>query len=54
MLEGGAVAVYGDDDVTGNCAARQMDERVREFERQLGSKTLEVGILKEELDRSRS
>ena len=54
MLEGGAVAVSGDDDVTSNRAVRQMEERIRELERQLGRKTLEVEILKEALDKSRS
>ena len=54
MLEGGAVAVTGDDDVTSNRAVRQMEDRIRELERQLGRKTLEVEILKEALDKSRS
>ena len=54
MLEGGAVAVSGDDDVTSNRAVRQMEDRIRELERQLGRKTLEVEILKETLDKSRS
>lgn len=54
MLEGGAVAVSGDDDVTRNRAVRQMEDRIRELERQLGRKTLEVEILKEALDTSRS
>jgi transposase len=54
MLHGGAAAVSGDDDVTSNRAVRQMEERIREFERQLGRKTLEVEILKEALDKSRS
>jgi len=54
MLDGGAVAVSGDDDVTSNRAVRQMEERIRELERQLGRKTLEVEILKEALDKSRS
>ncbi|MCZ4260618.1 IS3 family transposase [Limimaricola sp. G21655-S1] len=53
MLDGGAVAVSGDDDVTSNRAVRQMEERIRELERQLGRKTLEVEILKEALDKSR-
>ncbi|WPZ16172.1 IS3 family transposase [Nitratireductor rhodophyticola] len=53
MLEGGAVAVSGDDGVTSNRAVRQMEERIRELERQLGRKTLEVEILKEALDKSR-
>ena len=38
MLEGGAVAMSGDDDATSNRAARQMEERFRELERQLGRK----------------
>ncbi len=40
MLDGGAVAVSEDDDVTSNRAVRQMEERIRELERQLGRKTL--------------
>ncbi|SDY97006.1 transposase [Citreimonas salinaria] len=54
MLDGGAVAVSEDDDVTSNRAVRQMEDRVRELERQLGRKTLEVEILKEALDKARS
>ena len=54
MLDGGAVAVSEDDDVTSNRAVRQMEDRIRELERQLGRKTLEVEILKEALDKSRS
>lgn len=41
MLEGGSVAVTGDDDVTSNRVVRQLEDRVRELERQLGRKTLE-------------
>jgi len=54
MLDGGAVAVSEDDDVTSNRAVRQMEDRIRELERQLGRKTLEVEILKEALDKTRS
>src|SRR5690554_606189 len=54
MLEGGAVAVSGDDDVTSNRAVRQMEDRIRELERHLGRKMLEVEILTEALDKSRS
>ena len=54
MLEGGSIAVTGDDSVTSNKTAREMDTRIRELERQLGRKTLEVEILKEALDKSRS
>ena len=53
MLEGGSVAVTGDDEVTSNKLVRQMEERIRELERQLGRKTLEVEILKEALDKAR-
>ena len=54
MLEGGSVAVAGDNDVTSNRTVRQLEDRVRELERQLGRKTLEVEILKEALDKARS
>ena len=54
MLEGGSVAVSEDDDVTSNKVVRQMEERIRELERQLGRKTLEVEILRGALDKSRS
>jgi transposase len=48
------VAVTGDDDVTSNKTVREMEVRIRELERQLGRKTLEVEILKEALEKSRS
>ena len=54
MLEGGSVAVTGDDEVTSNRAVRQMEDRIRALERQLGRKTLEVEILKEALEKSRA
>ena len=54
MLEGGSVAVAEDDSVTGNKTVREMESRIRELERQLGRKTMEVEILKEALDKSRS
>jgi len=53
MLEGGSIAVTGDDSVTSNKAVREMESRIRELERQLGRKTLEVEILKEALEKSR-
>lgn len=53
MLEGGSIAVTGDDSVTSNKTVREMETRIRELERQLGRKTLEVEILKEALDKSR-
>lgn len=54
MLEGGSIAVTGDDSVTSNKTVREMETRIRELERQLGRKTLEVEILKEALGKSRS
>ena len=54
MTEGGAVAVQADDGVTGNGEVRRLEERVRELERQLGRKTLEVEILKEAIQKSRA
>jgi transposase len=54
LLEGGRVAVAEDDDVTSNRVVRQMEDRIRELERQLGRKTLEAEILREALDKSRS
>ncbi len=54
MLEGGSIAVTGDDSVTSNKTVRQMEDRIRELERQLGRKTLEVEILKEAIEKSRS
>lgn len=54
MSEGGAVAVQADDAVTGNGDVRRLEERIRELERQLGRKTLEVEILKEALAKTRT
>ncbi len=54
MLEGGSVAVTEDDDVTSNKVVRQLEDRIRELERQLGRKTLEAEILREALDKSQS
>ncbi len=54
MTEGGTIAVQADDGVTGNGEVRRMEERIRELERQLGRKTLEVEILKEALAKSRA
>ena len=54
MLEGGSIAVAEDDVVTGNKAVREMENRIRELERQLGRKTMEIEILKEALNKSQS
>lgn len=40
MLEGGSVAVAGDDDVTSNRQVREMEHRIRELERQVGEPDL--------------
>ena len=53
-LEGGAVAIAGDDTVTSDKTVRDLETKVRELERQLGRKTMEAEILKEALERSRS
>ncbi len=44
----------GDDSVTSNRIVREMEARIRELERQLGRKTLEVEILRKALDKARS
>ena len=44
--EGGREAVRVDDAVIGAARVRQLEERIRELERLLGRKTLEVEILK--------
>ena len=54
MTEGGQQAVSADDEVVPAANLRRLEERVRELERLLGRKTLEVEILKEALDLARS
>lgn len=54
MTDGGREAVRADDDVVPASEARRLEERVRELERMLGRKTLEVEILKEALDHART
>jgi transposase len=53
MLEGGFEAVRADEPVVGETHVRELERRVRELERLLGKKTLEVEILKEALDAAR-
>jgi transposase len=53
MLEGGFQAVAADEEVVGTSRVRDLEKRVRELERLLGRKTLEVEILKEALDAAR-
>jgi transposase len=54
MAEGGREAVRADDIVIGAARVRQLEERIRELERLLGRKTLEVEILKEALAAARA
>ncbi len=54
MLEGRSIPLSEDDDVTSNKVVRQLEDRARELERQLGRKTPEAEILREALDKSRS
>jgi transposase-like protein len=54
MSEGGREAIRADDDVAAASEVRRLEERVRELERLLGRKTMEVEILKEALDLARA
>ena len=55
MSEGGKEAVRADDEVVVAASeVRRLEERVRELERLLGRKTMEVEILKEALDLTRA
>ncbi len=54
MREGGGEAVRADGAVVSDAEVRRLEERVRELERQLGRKTLEVEILKEALAKSQA
>jgi transposase len=54
MSEGGREAVRADDEVVPVAEARRLEERVRDLERLLGKKTLEIEILKEALELARS
>ena len=53
MSEGGKEAIRADEDVLSASEARRLEERIRELERLLGRKTMEVEILKEALDLAR-
>lgn len=54
LADGGTAAVGSDEDVVGASEVRKLEARIRELERQLGRKTLEVEILKEALDKSQA
>src|ERR1700756_4485570 len=53
MSEGGKEAVRVDEDAVAASEVRRLEQRVRELERLLGPKTMEVEILKEALDLAR-
>ena len=48
------MAVGSDESVVGNSEVRRLEDRVRELERLLGRKTMEVEILKEALAKSQA
>jgi transposase len=52
--QGGATAVGSDEPVVGSSEVRRLEERIRELERLLGRKTMEVEILKEALRRTQA
>ncbi len=54
MSDGGREAVRADDEVVAAAELRRLEERVRDLERMLGRKTLEVEILKEAHDLARA
>lgn len=54
LSEGGAAAVDSDEPVVGNSEVNKLEERVRELERMLGRKTLEVEIPPEALSKAPS
>ncbi len=54
MSEGGIAAVGSDEPVVGTSEVRKLEERVRELERLLGRKTMEVEILREALSKASS
>ena len=53
MSEGGKEAVRVDEGVIAASEVRRLEQRVRELERLLGRKTMEIEILKEALDLAR-
>ncbi len=54
LTDGGTAAVGSDEEVVGASQVRKLEARIRELERQLGRKTLEVEILKEALDNAQA
>jgi transposase len=54
MLEGGGEAVQAIETVVGTSKMHELEKRVRDLERLLGRKTMEVEILKQALDLPRA
>ncbi|MBA8852238.1 transposase [Ochrobactrum intermedium] len=54
LSEGGAAAVDSDEPVVGNSEVKKLEDRIRELERMLGRKTMEVEILREALSKADS
>ena len=53
MSEGGRKAIEANDTVVSSAEARAMKKRIRELERLLGKKTMEVEILREAIEIAR-
>lgn len=53
MSEGGRTAIQADDDVVAAGRLRELEGRIRDLERLLGRKTMEVEILREALSATR-
>ena len=53
MSDGGKVAVQADDQVVGAGEVRALKKRIRDLERMLGKKTMEVEILQEAIEIAR-
>lgn len=53
MSDGGKVAIQADDRVVSVAEAKALKKRIRDLERLLGRKTMEVEILKEAIDIAR-
>ena len=54
LSEGGTAAVDSDEPVVGNSEVKKLEDRVRELERMLGRKTMELEILREALSKADS
>jgi transposase len=54
MLEDGHKVVHADEEVVGTSRVRELERRVRDLERLLGRKSMEVEVLKEALDLART